>query len=246
MDDDGAHTNDTADGERSRVAHEHLRGVGVVPQEADERAHHGADEDDQFLRARDVHDIEVGRIFDMARHIGQYAERYTDDGAVARRHAVHAVVEVGAVAHGGDDDDRHDDEENPSGDALVVAAPCHHLRVVKIVVLEEWDSGLGALDGLTLVHHLGARAAFILHLDVLPDFGVGACIEHEADEEAEENLPQNLELARQTGLILLIVLDIVVDEAQGAEPYQADEHQNHVDVAQASQQQTGHEDDHEP
>ena len=40
-----AHADDAADGETARIAHEYLRREGVVPEEADERAHKGTHED---------------------------------------------------------------------------------------------------------------------------------------------------------------------------------------------------------
>ncbi len=49
VDDDGTHGDDTADGQRTRVAHEHLGRVGVVPEETDERSDEGAEEYHQFL-----------------------------------------------------------------------------------------------------------------------------------------------------------------------------------------------------
>ena len=54
VDDDGAHGDDAPDGQRARVAHEYLGRVGVVPQEADERADEGAHEHHQLLAAGDV------------------------------------------------------------------------------------------------------------------------------------------------------------------------------------------------
>ena len=73
MDDDGKDGNDASDGERTSVAHEDLCWIGVIPQESDECTDHGADEDDQFLRSWHEHDVEVGSILDVARHIGEYA-----------------------------------------------------------------------------------------------------------------------------------------------------------------------------
>ena len=57
MNDDGQNGDDAADGQRARVAHENLGGIGVIPQETDERTDHSADVNHEFLRARDVHDV---------------------------------------------------------------------------------------------------------------------------------------------------------------------------------------------
>ena len=73
VDDDGTHGDDTADGQRTRVAHEHLGRVGVVPEKTDERSDEGAEEYHQFLRTRDIHDVEVGGKLDVRRHIRKYA-----------------------------------------------------------------------------------------------------------------------------------------------------------------------------
>ena len=59
MNDYRANANDAADGQRACIAHEHLCGVGVVPQKTDEGTHEGAHEHHQLLRPRYVHDVEV-------------------------------------------------------------------------------------------------------------------------------------------------------------------------------------------
>ena len=83
--------------ERTRVAHEHLGRVGVIPQETYERAHEGAHEHHEFLRARDVHYVQIGGKLHVRAHIGQNAQCHAYYGRVAGTHAVHAVVEVGTV-----------------------------------------------------------------------------------------------------------------------------------------------------
>ena len=59
MDDDGTDTNDATDGQGTRIAHKDLGRVGVVPQETDHGSHEGTEENHQFLRVGDVHDVEV-------------------------------------------------------------------------------------------------------------------------------------------------------------------------------------------
>ena len=97
VNDDGRHGNDASDGERASVAHEHLCGISVIPQEADEGTNEGAHKHHQLFRLWYVHNIQIAGIFDMTAHIGQYADGHTYDGRVASTHAVHAVVQVGAV-----------------------------------------------------------------------------------------------------------------------------------------------------
>ena len=47
--------------------------VGVVPEETDEGSDEGTEEYYQFLRTRNIHDIEVGGKLDVRRHIRKYA-----------------------------------------------------------------------------------------------------------------------------------------------------------------------------
>ena len=148
VDDDGTHTDDTADHQRPRVAHEHLCGIGVVPEKTNHRSDEGTEEDHQFLRSRDIHDVEVGGILDVTAHIGEYAQCHSDDGGVAGAHAVHAVVEVGSVAHRGYHEDGDDDEEQPSGGILVLAHEGEGLRIVEVMVFHEGNGGHERFLGL--------------------------------------------------------------------------------------------------
>ena len=59
MDDDGTHTDDTSNGKRAGVAHENLCGESVVPQETNHGSHESTEENHQFLRVRNIHDIEI-------------------------------------------------------------------------------------------------------------------------------------------------------------------------------------------
>ena len=175
MDDDGAHGDDSADGEASRVAHEDLGGVGVVPQKSDQCADKGTEEHHQFLRPWYVHDVEVGSILDVAAHIGQDAERHAYDGRVARTHSVHAVVEVGAVGDRRHDKDRHDDEEYPARRHAMLAAEAHHLGVVEVVVLDEGDGSFERLLRLLAVLDDDFLSVFLpkLHVQVRLHVGRG-------------------------------------------------------------------------
>ena len=73
VDDDGTYCDDTADGQRTRIAHEYLGRVGVVPEETDEGSDEGTEEYYEFLRTRNIHDIEVGSKRNVLRHIRKYA-----------------------------------------------------------------------------------------------------------------------------------------------------------------------------
>ena len=121
MDDDGAHTDDAANGQRTGVAHEDLCRVGVVPQETYHSTDERRQEHHQLLSMGNVHNIEIGRVDDVSRHIGQDEQRYTDDGRVAGTHAVHTVVQVGTVRYCRHHEDGQDDEQHPSGSHLILA-----------------------------------------------------------------------------------------------------------------------------
>ena len=69
MNNDGTDTDDTADRQGTGVSHEHLCGIGVVPKETNHRTDEGTEEDDQFLGAGDIHDVEIGSIDNMAADI---------------------------------------------------------------------------------------------------------------------------------------------------------------------------------
>ena len=171
VDDDGTHGDDAADGERAGITHEDLGGIGVVPEETDEGSHKGAHEHHQFLRVGNIHDVQVrGKLY-MRTHIGEYAQRHANDGRVAGTHAVHAVVEVGTVAHCRHHEDGHDDEEYPSCRRLVLAAERHEVRVVQVVALDKRYGRLERLLGFGAVfhHHLLTLALYrevLIHLHV--------------------------------------------------------------------------------
>ena len=63
-----------AEGERADVAHEDLRGVGVVPEEAEAGADDRGAEDQQLARPGHVRDLQVGGEVDAPRHVGEDRE----------------------------------------------------------------------------------------------------------------------------------------------------------------------------
>ena len=66
MDDDGTDADDAADGQRAGIAHEYLGGEGVIPQETNHGSDERRQEHHQFLGMRDIHEVEIGRIDDVA------------------------------------------------------------------------------------------------------------------------------------------------------------------------------------
>ena len=62
MDDDGTYTDDTSDGQRPRITHEHLSRESIVPKETYHCSYEGTEEHHQFLGMGNVHDVEIGGI----------------------------------------------------------------------------------------------------------------------------------------------------------------------------------------
>ena len=235
--DDGCHADDAADGQAARIAHEHLGGIGIVPEEANQCADEGTDEDDEFLGTWDVHDVQVGCHVDVTAHVCQDAQRYAHDRRIACAEAVHAVVQVRTVADGHHDEGGDEDEEYPAGCRTVLAQEPEDVCVVEVVVLDERDGGDGALHLFAAMrHHLFCALTFTL--DVLADDGVGTHPERQADDQTEHCLSQQLPDGAHA-VLRLLHLDVVVGKAKSAEPQGGEEHEEHVDVAESAQQQTG-------
>ena len=173
VDDDCADGYYAADGERAGVAHEDLRRVGVVPEETYERADERTHEHHKLLRARDVHYVEVGGVFYVARHVGEDAQGDAYYGRVAGAHAVHSVVEVGSVRHRRHHEYCHYDEQHPSGGRLVLAEEAHEVGVVEVVPFDERDGGLERLARLGPVFHYHFLPVLLLDGKVFVDFSVG-------------------------------------------------------------------------
>ena len=63
VDDDGSDSNHTTNGKATGVTHEHLRWIGIVPQETDQRSHKGAKEYQHLFCTRNIHDIQVTLLY---------------------------------------------------------------------------------------------------------------------------------------------------------------------------------------
>ena len=177
----------------------------------------------------------------MARNVGEYAECDADESAVAGGHAVHSVVEIGAVRHGSGHNNDHQHKHHPTGSLFVLAEKTNQVGVVEIVVLDERNRGLGAFHRLTfvddfhLVSHFGALHIFANH-------GIGTQIEREAHDESHDDLAQNLVASGQTLLVLLENLDVVVEKPDGTEPNCGADHEKRIDIAQSAEEQCGNQD----
>ena len=155
VDNHGAHTYNAAYGEAARVAHEDLRRETVPPEEAYQRTHECRKKHYQFLAARDVHHIEIVRKHHIATDIRQYDKCRSDNRRVARTHSVHAVVEVGSVAHGCHHEYRQQHEKDPARFLFVgLAEPREHVGVVAVVRFHKGYGGAGGLDIGGFLHHL--------------------------------------------------------------------------------------------
>ena len=73
----------------------------------------------------------------MAGDVGEYSEGDTDDSRVAGTHAIHAIIEVTAIAHCHHYEGGKEDKEYPSGCTLVLSEPCKHGGIVEIIMLYE-------------------------------------------------------------------------------------------------------------
>ena len=110
---DREHAEPAAERERADVAHEDLRWVGVVPEEADARADDRAAVDRELAGRRDLRDVEVRREREArdgrAGDVRPDEVRARVDHHRADREPVEAVGEVDRVRRRDDDEDRERD-----------------------------------------------------------------------------------------------------------------------------------------
>ena len=114
MDDDSTDTDDTADSQRSCIAHKHLSREGVVPQETYHRTHEGTKEHHQLFALWNIHNIEIRRKTDMCRNIGQYTQRRTDNSGIACAHTIHTIVQISTIADSCYHEDGHQHKDHPA------------------------------------------------------------------------------------------------------------------------------------
>src|SRR6185437_14410850 len=98
-DDDGEGGNDAAKRQASRIAHEHLRRVGVIPEKAYAGPDERADKYGQLAQVGDVHDVEIFREPDIAAGIREHPETGAHDRAGAGGQAIQSVGEIGPVGY---------------------------------------------------------------------------------------------------------------------------------------------------
>ena len=241
MNDHGADTDDTAYGEAARIAEEDLRGETVEPEVTDECADERCHEDHQFFGTRDIHNVEILCPYDTTARICEDEECDADDGRVTGTHAVHAVVEVGSIADSSNDEDGEQHEEDPSEAVSVgFAGPGEEVGVVEVMMLDERDGGLSRFDLRRLLHHndviLDMTGYHLVHAHGRAE------TKRQTDDQTERHLTGYLDPTVKAVFILAEGLDIIIREAQRAHEEGGDEHEDHIDVGQLTQQQTGDED----
>ena len=236
VDDDGKYSNDTSDGQTARISHEYLCREGIVPKETDQCSDEGTDIDYQLLASRYIHDIQVAGIFNMARHVGQYSQRDSDDGRITRSHTVHTVIQVGSVGYRRYHKDGNQHEDNPSHRLCLVSHEANQVCIVKIVVLEERNRRLGRFLIVVLVHYVH-NMSVLLYLHILPYHYIRTEIKRQSDNQSQSYLTDDLELSVQSFLVFPEYLDVVVQKAQCTQPDRSNQHQYHVYIMQFTQQQ---------
>ena len=237
VNDHRANTDDSADSQAAGVAEEDLRREAVEPQITHQRTDKRREEDNEFFAARDVHDVKIFRPDDAAAGVCEYEQGYADYRRVAGTHAVHAIVQVRAIADCRDDENRQQHEENPSEAVFIVfARPAEQVGVVEVMVFDEGNGGLRGLD----------FRGFLDDGDVVLDVACYDLVhrhrrretERQTDNQSERHLSGNLDPAVETVFVFAEGLDIIVRETECAHEQRGYEQQNHIDVGQFAEQQT--------
>ena len=118
------------------------------------------------------------------------------------------------------------------------------LRVIEVIRLEEGDRGLETLG-------IGGLEANLTHTALTDDLTIaldddrGAEVESHTDDEAEEDLPDDLVVLLEPILILLEYLDIVISKTQKPHQERRDDHQDDVNIVQSRKEERRHQDRHD-
>ena len=177
--------------------------------------------------------------------VGKDPQHHPDNSRRTRGQAIDAVGEVHTIGEEHDDDDRHHDEDGHPDDLLHPwIRNGEDLRVIEVIGLEEGDRGLEALG-------IGGLEANLTHTALADDLAIaldddrGAEVERHPDNEAEDDLPDDLVVLLQAVLILLEYLDIVISKAQKPHQERRDDHQDDVDIVQSRKEERRHQDRHD-
>ncbi len=107
--DDGQRGDDAAQCQAARIAHKHLRRIGIVPKKPDTGPHKCTNEHGQLTQVRDVHDVEIAGEDEIARHVGEDAEANSRNGRDAGGQPIDSIGNICAVADGSDDNSNKED-----------------------------------------------------------------------------------------------------------------------------------------
>ena len=236
VNDHRAHTDDTAYGQTARVTQEHLCREAVEPEVTHQCTDKRSQEHHQLFTARDVHHIEILGPYDTTARVGENEQGDSDDRRVTGTHTVHAVVQVRTVAYRGHNEHRQQHKEDPAGTVFILLAqPREQVGVVEVMMLHERDRCLRGLDLRRLLHDGDVVLNMTRHHFV---HGRSRCkTQRQTDDQSQRYLPAYLHPAVQTVFVLAEGLDVVVCKTQRTHQHGGDQHQDHIDVAQLTEQQ---------
>ena len=122
--------------------------------------------------------------------------------------------------------------------------------VIKLVVFDKGDCRFRGLFSRT--HIDGCTRTIIVHIF---DLCIGCCPSHllfdhdlrtkphhQSDNDTKPHLADNLKTAIQSLFIFAKNFDVIIQEADQAKPHGRDDHQQHIDVGQISEQQDRNQD----
>ena len=237
MDKNGEHRYDAAEGEAAGIAHKHLGGRRVIPQEAYQRPYECCHIYHKLLAAGHIHYVEVGGVYHVASEVGHGRERHTRYCRQAGGHTVESVVEVCTVARGCDYEHGYEQEHYPTAGFGVLAHPAGKPRVVEIVVLDKRNGGLRRLLHFVAIHYLLHPVGVVAYdLAVFHKHHRRAQIHCQSHYDGYAELPEYLVLALDAVFIALAKLQVVVEEAYGAEPHGGEQHHEHINIRQVAKQ----------
>eukprot|EP01022_Parablepharisma_sp_SALTPOND_P026954 TRINITY_DN652_c1_g3_i1.p2 TRINITY_DN652_c1_g3~~TRINITY_DN652_c1_g3_i1.p2 ORF type:complete len:1102 (+),score=458.93 TRINITY_DN652_c1_g3_i1:51019-54324(+) len=209
--------------QRADVAHEDLRRIGVVPEEGQARAAHGATEDQQLASTGDVRDEQVLGIAGATGQVGEQAQRRAHQHGRHDGQAIQAIGQVDSIA-GADDDEIGQGDETPHAQRIADGLEEGHDQV-----------GLGRQVQAEAGTH--PRHEQVEHLHVAHFRDREGQVER--GHQADQRLPEIL-LARAHALRVAIDhLAVVIDPADGAEAERDDQHDPDETVGQVGPQQRG-------
>ena len=158
VDEYGKHSDDTSECQRTRVAHKHLCGKSIIPQETDECTDKRGHIHHQLLGSRNIHYIEIRGVDHITAKICHGQQSHAYYGTHPGGQTVNAVGQIGTVGGGGHSQYHHHDKHYPSAFGRMASHPRCQARIVEVIVFHKRDGGAGGFDITPLAdhfHHLG-------------------------------------------------------------------------------------------